>query len=218
MATTRLHIGPADHGRRMSLEEFREAEEEPGYLYELARGVLEVGEVPGDSHRQVVDNLHEAFSHYRRQHPGLILCIGHGSDIRFIIPELESDRHPDLAIVFRDAPRDPRGRRQAGLAVEVVSPGKEARQRDYEDKRQEYLAIGLREYWIVDPHLRRVTVLVRRGEGQGATWEERAYRDAEVIGSETLPGFGGTVAELWADAELDEGGENGPDGVEGAGP
>ena len=43
MATVNaIRIGPADHGRRMSLEEFREAEEEEGYRYELARGVLEV--------------------------------------------------------------------------------------------------------------------------------------------------------------------------------
>src|SRR5271165_1274293 len=72
MSTVRLHIGPADHGRRMTLEEFEEAEEQPGYLYELARGVLDVTEVPGDDHGQIVDNLHEAFSKYRSEHPGLI--------------------------------------------------------------------------------------------------------------------------------------------------
>ena len=31
MATVNLRIGPADNGRRMTLEEFREAEEQPGY-------------------------------------------------------------------------------------------------------------------------------------------------------------------------------------------
>ena len=57
MPTTRLRIGPADHGRRMTLDEFREADEEPGSRYELARGVLEVTEVPNDPHWQVVRNL-----------------------------------------------------------------------------------------------------------------------------------------------------------------
>ena len=38
MATIATRIGPADHGRAMSLEEFLEAEEEPGYRCELARG------------------------------------------------------------------------------------------------------------------------------------------------------------------------------------
>jgi len=32
MASLKLHIGPADHGRRMTLEEFREAEERTGLL------------------------------------------------------------------------------------------------------------------------------------------------------------------------------------------
>ena len=50
MSTLATRIGPADHGRAMTLEEFRDAEEEPGYRYELARGVLEVTEVPNDPH------------------------------------------------------------------------------------------------------------------------------------------------------------------------
>jgi hypothetical protein len=79
MSTTRIHIGPADHGRRMTLDEFREADEESGFLYELARGVLDVVEVPGDAHGQVVHNLHEAFSSYRRRHPGAILRCGGAS-------------------------------------------------------------------------------------------------------------------------------------------
>ena len=52
-----LRIGLADHGRTMTLEEFREAEELEGYIYELARGVLEVSEVPNDPHGVVVCNL-----------------------------------------------------------------------------------------------------------------------------------------------------------------
>ncbi len=201
MATVRTRIGPADHGRVMTLEEFWEAEDQPGYRYELVRGVLEVSEVPGDPHWQIVHNIHEAFSAYHRQHPGVILRIGHGSDVRYIIPELETDRHPDLAIAFRDAPVGFKGRRQAALAVEVVSPGSEARRRDYKAKREDYLIVGIREYWIVDPALRRVDVLVRREHEGVAIWAERAFGDGEVIAGELLPGFAATVSDLWADSE-----------------
>ena len=45
------------------------------------------------------------------------------------------------------------------LVAEVVSPS--SRKRDYEAKRREYLAFGIREYWIVDFELGRVVVLVR---------------------------------------------------------
>jgi Uma2 family endonuclease len=186
----------------MTLEEFWDAEERPGYLYELARGVLEVTQVPGEAHYQVVDNLHEAFSTYRRQHPNLILRIGRGSDVQYVLPELELDRNPDLAVVFRDIPtQDVRGRRLSVLGVEVVSPGSQARKRDYEDKRADYLAVGLLEYWIVDPDLKQVTVLCRREVDGVAAWDERTFRGADAIVSDLLPGFAGTIAELWANVD-----------------
>src|SRR4051812_40106826 len=74
----RPRIGPADDGRALTLQEFLEADEEPGYRYELARGVLEVTEVPDDLHRQVMTNLYEAMARYRRDHPGVILSYGGG--------------------------------------------------------------------------------------------------------------------------------------------
>ena len=38
----------------MTLDEFEEAGFEEGYRYELARGVLEVSEVPGEPHALIV--------------------------------------------------------------------------------------------------------------------------------------------------------------------
>ncbi len=49
------------------------------------------------------------------------------------------------------------------LVIEVVSPGEPGEKnydRDYIDKRQEYAARGIMEYWIVDPTHQRVLVLV----------------------------------------------------------
>jgi Uma2 family endonuclease len=203
MASTQIHIGPADHGRKMTLEEFREAEEEPGYRYELARGVLEVTEVPNDPHRQVVSNLQGAFHLYHRDHPGRIRCIGGAGEFRLWIPEMISGRNPDVAVVLQGTPKDMRGRRPPSLVVEVVSPGAKARERDYQDKRQEYLVFGIREFWIVDPRFRQVTVLIRRDEPEGAAWSERVFRGDDVIEGAMLPGFVGTVAELWVDVEED---------------
>ena len=68
--TTPLRIGPADHGRTMTLEEFLDADVEEGYRYELARGVLEVNEVPNDPHGGVVCNLYRAVGRYRRATSG----------------------------------------------------------------------------------------------------------------------------------------------------
>ena len=154
----------------MTLEEFREAEELDGYRYELARGVLEVTEVPDDPHGVVVCNLYRAVNGYDQQHPGVILRYGGGNEFRFWLPRMISGRNPDLGVVLRGAPKDWRGRRVPALAAEVVSRG--SIQRDYETKREEYLGYGLLEYCIVDPLQHQVTVLTRRGDA----WNESVFR------------------------------------------
>jgi Uma2 family endonuclease len=197
MSVVKLRIGPADHGRAMTLDEFLEAEEVPGYRYELARGVLEVSEIPGRVHWRVTDNLREAIGLYRREHPGRIDLIGHSGEVRLLIPGLESGRHPDLAIVFR-------GAASPEWVSEVVSPGKKARERDYETRSEEYLALRIGEYWIVAPRDRTVTVRIRVEGPEGPSWSERVFTGDDVIVSVLLPGFRGTVAELWVDVEPED--------------
>jgi Uma2 family endonuclease len=196
MASLKLHIGPADHGRRMTLDEFREAEEEPGYLYELARGVLEVTEVPNDPHWQIVSNLQGLLHRHRFAHPGSILRIGGGGECRVWVPAMISGRNPDVAVVLHGTPQDDRGRQAPSLVAEVVSRGGE--ERDYQDKRAEYLTFGIDEYWIIDPLLLQVTVLVRGDEPDGPDWTKRVVVGDDVIPCTLLPGFAGRVSELWA--------------------
>jgi Uma2 family endonuclease len=45
------------------------------------------------------------------------------------------------------------------LVVEVVSPGRIGRERDYISKRAQYAARGIPEYWIVDPQEQMIAVL-----------------------------------------------------------
>ena len=164
MASVKIKIGPADNGRRMPLEDFIDAEAVGAYRYELARGVVEVTEVPNDPHAQIVHNTHEALSEYGRHHPGLVRRLVHASDVQLIIPEWESERHPDLSVISRDAEPNARNRRMPRLVIEVVSPGREARDRDYVAKSEEYLTFGIEEYWIADPKLSQMTVRNREGD------------------------------------------------------
>ena len=114
-----------------------------------------------------------------------------------------SGRNPDLAVVLAGTPKDWRGQRQPVLVGEVVSERGE--DRDYRAKREEYLAVGALEYWIVDPKQGHVLVLVRDGD----SWVERTCRDDQAIASVVLPGFAGRVSELWVDMEDDDAGEAG---------
>lgn len=200
MATVAARIGPADHGRRMTLHEFREAEEEFGYRYELARGILEVTEVPNDPHGFIVCNFGRAVGDYDRRRPGFILRFGEASSFRLWLPGMVSGRNPDFSVVIQGTSKDRRGRRPPSLVVEVVSEGDEARDRDYREKREDYLRFGVREYWILDPELRRVTVLTRDGD----VWDEQVFDDGQVASGLVLPGFAVPVADLWAMPPDDE--------------
>lgn len=204
-----LRIGPADHGRAMTLDEFEEAEFESGYRYELARGVLEVSDVPGEPHALIVWIILRATAAYDREHPRIIHRAGGGAEYRFRLPAMQSGRHPDVAVTLRNTPRDWRGFRLAALAFEVVSEGARARERDYVTRRAEYLAYGLLEYWIVDPQERVVTVLNRDGDA----WREQVYREDQLAPSLVLPGFALRVSDVWAAAEEDEDGSDAEDPV-----
>jgi Uma2 family endonuclease len=70
------------------------------------------------------------------------------------------------------------------LIAEVVSPGKTNRDRDYINKRAQYAAIGVREYWLIDPSTQTLTVL----ELQGDIYREvGVFRDRDRIVSPTFP-------------------------------
>src|SRR4051794_41492983 len=98
MATiTRPRIGPADHGRRMTLDEFVDAEFEEGRIYELARGVVQVTEVPDVSHAQIVDRIGDLFAYYKQDHPGIIVLKSGGGGGRRPPPGGRSGRRPGPA-------------------------------------------------------------------------------------------------------------------------
>lgn len=198
MSTTKLQLGPADNGRRLSIQEFRDADEEEGYRFELGRGVLEVTEVPNTRHRRVVGNLYRMIARYDLDHPGVIETFGGGSEFRLWITARESGRNPDLGVVLEGTPKDERGRTQPALVAEVVSRG--SRTRDYQTKREEYHLFGVREYWIVDPARRLVVVLERSADG----WTEQTAAADSPIPSRLLPGLAGRAEDLWIGLSADD--------------
>jgi Uma2 family endonuclease len=195
---TSYRIGPADHGRAVTADEYRHLEVKPGYQCELARGVLEVTYIPAEAHALLVHLFYKLLGRYDDAHPGLIFLFGGSNEFHFWLPELLSGRNPDVAVALRGSERDNLGHTMASLAIEIVSPGKEARVRDYVAKREEYLLYGLKEYWIVDRFTRKVTVLTREND----SWVERVFdRDDQSAEGRILPGFTVKVAELWTTAE-----------------
>jgi Uma2 family endonuclease len=98
---------------------------------------------------------------------------------------MQSDRHPDQAIYLLPPPpgRSPWTRWVPTIAVEVVSAGGE--ERDYVEKREEYLRIGVLEYWILDPIQRVLRVNQRVADN----WEETVVAPGTNYRPYLLPGL-----------------------------
>ncbi len=198
--TTATKIGPRDHGRRMTLDEFVAAEGTDGYLYELARGIVVVTQVPGISHGWIVERIGDVFAFYKRDNPGRIIYRSAGSDCRLRLQGMQSDRHPDQAVYLTPPPRGKRTwhRWVPAIVVEVVS--KRGEDRDYVEKREEYLRSGILEYWIFDPYRRKLLVLARELD----VWAERELGEADRYETGLLPGLEIFVGEILGPPVEDE--------------
>ncbi len=196
MATITRRVGPSDHGQRMTLDEFIEADFEEGWLYELARGVIDVTEVPLPHHGRIVRRLTRLFIYYEDSHPGVIAYGAGGGECRMRLPGMQSDRHPDQAIYLNPEPSGPRPwtRWVPHIVVEVVSAGSEVR--DYSEKREEYLRAGVSEYWILDSMSRTLLVLQRAGD----IWQEALVKAEETYRTHLLPGLEVRPGELFGPA------------------
>lgn len=195
MPNTLLKIGPGDHGRRMSLDEFDTAEAVEGAVYELSRGVVTVVDVPNERHFAQVDEAHQQLAVYRHANPGVIRRIGGGTDCKILVAGYESERHPDLA-VYKTLPPPEQvwSTWVPELVIEVVSPS--SRHRDYEEKPEEYLRFGVAEYWIIDDE-RQEMLVHRRVAGR---YETQVVRHGEVYRPTVLKGFAFDVAAVFAAA------------------
>ena len=116
-------IGPADHGREMTLAGVpRRPRRSQATATNWAGGARSDRSPLTPTGRSSTTSMKPS-ADIAASIAGSILRIGHGSECRLCIPETVSGRNPDLAIVFHGTPEDARGRRPPGLAVEVVSPG-----------------------------------------------------------------------------------------------
>ena len=185
-------IGPERHGLAMPYAEFVASDFRDGWRYELARGVVIVTEVPGIHHGRIVLRVARLFFMCDLTYPGVINYQAGGMECRLRIEGMKSDRHPHQAVYLGPHPEGVRLWETwvPELVVEVVSPG--GGDRDYVAKREEYLAVGVLEYWVLDPILRRMLVLLNCG----GAWREILVSDDATYQCETLPGLEVVVGDL----------------------
>jgi Uma2 family endonuclease len=124
-------------------------------LIEFSNGFIEVLPMPTIYHQRIVAFLYNALLAFT--------AAGRLGEVLFAPLRVQlwpgKFREPDL--VFMEAEHESRITDDfwlgADMVFEVLSD--DDRRRDLEIKRLEYAQAGIPEYWIVDPRLRRITVL-----------------------------------------------------------
>lgn len=183
MATTKLLT--ADDLARMTPE--------PGYRYELIRGVVRRMAAAGARHGKIAFEVGLRVGNHVAEHR---LGVLFSSDTGFVI-----ERDPDVIampdVAFVRAERMPPGETPEGyvpvvpdLAVEVVSPTD--RWVDVEEKVALYLDNGVPLVWLFVPRLRVVRVYAA---GQP---DVELGEDGVLDGGDVIPGFTLRVAEVFA--------------------
>ena len=117
-------------------------------------------------------------------------------DVRLFYKEGEGDDtvvQPDIMVVCDESKIGDEGIRGApDLAIEILSPSNTAI--EMEEKRRLYQDAGVREYWVVDPENKRVTVYSFRDDGVLT----ETYESADTAPVGIFPGFGIALDQVFA--------------------
>jgi Uma2 family endonuclease len=151
-AEPRTQVGPYTWRDFIELEEDDPRELLDGHLVEI--------EVPTRTHERIVAALIALLTHWSwTSKAGEVLASGYKvriDDRRGLMPDVQFYRRGNLPR------RQERGLEQGrpDLAIEVISPS--SRSKDGVRKLHDYAAIGVPEYWLLDPEARTLERLVLR--------------------------------------------------------
>lgn len=188
-----VRLGPDSSGLTMTKEEFLAVEEwDELYRYELIHGVVVVSPPPAEGERGPNGRLDQWLWNYHDQHPK-------GSALDDTLSEQEIDTGPCVRradrVIWAGLGRQPNPKTDVPtIVIEIVSRRRRDQRRDYEQKRKEYAAIGVKEYWVFDRFRRTLTVC----RGDEVT---RVVKEAETYETPLLPGFQLPLAKLLAVAD-----------------
>jgi Uma2 family endonuclease len=166
---------------------------ETNQLVELVDGNLEVLPMPAVFHQLIVRFLFRLLENFVTSRKfGTVLFAPMPIRIRH-----KTFREPDVVVFTEqhDVRAADKYLKGAALVVEVVSPDEKSHKRDYEEKRADYAELGIAEYWIVDPQLERITMLVLKDNEYRVHGE---FAPGQQAGSVLLDGFAVDVSAVFA--------------------
>lgn len=153
---------------RYTVDQVEELPEYPGVRYELLDGLLLVSPAPTSMHAVVTSRI---ISMLMAGIPEEVAYVASPGELRLepftsLVPDvLVYPAKFGLGFPWKDIT-------EWLLAVEIVSPSSAVYDRDY--KRRAYLALGVQDYWVVDPMQR--TIEVSRSLDDAPRVECRVFR------------------------------------------
>ncbi|MEM6328889.1 MAG: Uma2 family endonuclease [Planctomycetota bacterium] len=182
-----------------TIERYLELTDGENWPIEFSRGRLDFLPMPTRAHQLIVGFLYRLLFDFVQAgqlgevFPGGVRVTPSEGDFR--IPDLLYLAQSDQAKLGGD-----RFFQGASLMMEVVSPDHKSRKRDYEEKRRDYAAGGVQEYWIVDPQDAQITVLTLPA-GAHEYAEHGVFTPGEAATSKLLDGFAVDVKACFDAAE-----------------
>ena len=168
---------PLYEGRHVTVEEYFSLPDD-GFLYDMIEGVLHVSPSADYHHGRQMGNIFSVVRAYLKRFP--IADLTQETDISW--PDGKDVLRPDLSIILNE--NLPIVHRHIygvpDIVVEVLSPG--TSKRDLTVKADRYLRNRVKEYWIVDPKKRTLSIWYNENEN----WEKST---ADCPESRVLPGL-----------------------------
>ena len=198
MATVHLKLGPADHGRRLSLDDFESAEYAEGFKYEIIDGRLVVAPTPNPAENALEEWIGFALREYARRHPEVLNYVTSKGRVFVHAQENATCPEPDLA-AFADYPldtpyQDIRWEAVSPLlVVEVLVEGEP--KKDLQRNPALYLDVPtVKEYWVLDGRDDPNQPSLIQHRRYGKRWVVRTYPYGSEFATKLLPGFALTIA------------------------
>jgi Uma2 family endonuclease len=168
----------------LTYSNYKELKPAEGERFEVIRGKAFAVVAPNAEHQAVLDALFNQF--YDFLDDKLFGVYPAPYDVRLFYKEDESDDtvvQPDIAVVCDEKKRGQEGCRGApDLVVEILSPLNTAI--EMERKLNLYREAGVREYWVIDPENKSLTVYCFRETGS-----VYAYKSSATVPVAILPGL-----------------------------
>ena len=170
--------------RFFTYADYKDWELKEGERYEIIYGEAYAMAAPSERHQMILGELYTQFQVFLRGKP--CKAIPAPYDVRLFYEEDDSDDtvvQPDISIICDKKKRGQEGCRGApDMVIEILSPSNYAIEMDR--KFALYQKAGVKEYWIVNPENKRLTVFCF---GKNPVY--KIYNGKDIVPANILPGL-----------------------------